>query len=413
MSLSIVPGDHVLISLGSDSGRFVIDEIHFPLIYISPFTLPPDRNALVYINDQWRVNGAEDIDYDIKFLSIPISAATMSPSHVFPAAANGSSSMNPLKTSSGATELYEWPTTWEDFVHDKGTDFIQYARRREANVQRLKEQPTAFTAIEPEKIDKMKEREYPGNAAFEDLPEELVRHIARHDAVITGQESMDYYQLLRAIWNQYGPILRYADFFSIRPPPEHMCVLSREVPKLRGILPGWVGEVYDSAVQKYIGTGDLKCASSVYVCLETVRSNRGFENIQFWDEPPDRDLTDVAAELRAGQHNDRAAIVVEFDVGDLGGHVLSIVRLRDTTSEGNVLRDFICQSYVYQSSLMMEEIEDLPNYLERIAALKSETDPDKFHTEHERLFHARLSRMPKPEDWTMGPVARIVNGKMS
>lgn len=67
MSRSIEPGDHVYISLGENTSKFVISEISLPLIYIHPESDPTSRSALTYVNGNWKVKGAEQVDYQIEF----------------------------------------------------------------------------------------------------------------------------------------------------------------------------------------------------------------------------------------------------------------------------------------------------------------------------------------------------------
>ena len=329
----------------------------------------------------------------------------------------GNPTSNPSTTEKEEKDLYEWPAISVEVVQPgaETSDFLRYAREREARIMRATERYAGKPIV-----SSSERKDYPGDDFFEDIPEELVRYIATNDAPIEGQELMPYHLLLREIWVRYGPILKYVDFFSKNVSEGYICVMSKNVPKLLGILPDWVQELYKESMDRYLESDELRCGPGALACMETVRMNRGFEQIQPIDEPPEIDPLQLAREIRQGLHRDRAAIVIEFDLGDFGDHIMSILRLRDPTrsppltevptKQEIVYRDFTCQSYIYQSVLTMEEVEDVPTYLERIARLRTETDQNKFLLEYERLFHAKLSRIPTSDEWLEGPTARVING---
>lgn len=384
------PGDHINISLGNITSKFIIKQINNGIIYIYKVTDPGKYNALTYINEKWRVLKAEHINYEIVFVA-------------------SGQSIQPVQSQK---TLYEWPTTSGEVIKpNTGTsEFIRFAREKEANILRVAEKYTRTHILRFK--HNIPTRDYPGDDIFEDIPEILVRHIAIYDAPIEGHENMTYYQLLREIWIQYGPILKYIYFFSEHPPSQYICNMSKNVPQVMKSLPKWVQEIYQNTMDKLLGSNELRCFFGSQVCLDTVRENRGFKHIQSADQPPDRDLLDVAREIRQGQHNDRAALAITFDLGNLGDHIMSILHLRDPTVFNNdIYRDFTCQSYIYQTTLMMGEIEDVPSYLERVAALRFITDEVEFNLEYEKLFHAQLSRIPRPDEWVIGPIVRIIHGE--
>lgn len=71
MSRPIAPGDYVYISLGENTSKFIITQISLPLIHISPETDPSVKNALTYIDNQWKVKFAEHVNYNIQFFPKP------------------------------------------------------------------------------------------------------------------------------------------------------------------------------------------------------------------------------------------------------------------------------------------------------------------------------------------------------
>ena len=311
-------------------------------------------------------------------------------------------------------EVYVWPTTWKDVEQERGTAFMRHARMKEAQSRLFEEKhPSRF---------RPKKGEYPGDFFFQDIPEGLVRHIATHDAPIEDQESMKFFSLARAIWDKYGPILRYIEFFTKDPTPTFMCFLTRDFPEVLGVLPEWLRQFYEDAMLRFFEGGDLRCGPAVGVCAEIVRRNRGFthmqkarddnlrEDLQDPTDAPPEDISQIAAKIRNGELADRASIVVQFIMDAIGDHVFTIMRLRDPTYKRTVMRDFVCQAYIYQNALIVEEIDDVPKYLERIAALRTETDPDKFLLEYDRLFQVRISLAPLDNAWIQDPTAWVLRG---
>jgi len=381
MSSSLQIGDRIIISGGGSKNTFIISKIYPNLIYISPINSIDTNNAIVNINGQWKVKGAESNDYRIEFPS------TISQNF-----------------------LYEWPTTSDEVVHpEEGSDFLKYARQREARIIKLMEKYGNYGTRDLQNVEV--KTEYPGYEYFEDIPEKLVRHIAEYDTPIENSDRLEYPILLKQIWLRYGPILKHVDFFLINPSREYMCIMGQKVATLMGILPYWVQKIYQDTLDEFLKSGNLRCGVATVTCLETVKTNRGFRDIQLRDEPLEKGLYILADEIRQGLHTDRGAIVIEFDLGNLADHTLTIIRLIDPTKKQLVYRDFVCQSYVFQTTLMMEEVEDVPRYLERIADLKGMTKWDIFELEYERLFHANLSRLPKEEEWVEGPFGRVINSK--
>lgn len=71
MSRPIESGDHVIVSLGNNWDNYVIIKIDLPLIYIYPEKNPSIRNALNFVNGQWKVKYAEHVNYNIVFSAKP------------------------------------------------------------------------------------------------------------------------------------------------------------------------------------------------------------------------------------------------------------------------------------------------------------------------------------------------------
>jgi hypothetical protein len=379
MSHTPVKGSIINISLDDVKSSYIVSLIDHNIIYIHPISFPDINNAIVYVDGKWKVKNAEHVNYIIDFY--------------------------PDK---GEQRLYEWPTTSAEVVHpEKGSDFLKFARSREAKILQVSERYGGrFDSVSDVNIT-----EYPGDEEFVHIPNKLIRHIAIHDAPIYGQESMTRPELLKAIWIQYGPILKHVNFFSKNPSREYLCIMGEKVPTLMGILPDWVKEIYQVSMDRFLKSEEIKCFSAATACLESVRVNRGFTEIQHPYEPMGRDILEVASEIEKDLHQDRAAIVIQFDIDSLGNHIMTIIRLRDPTKETPTYRDFACQAYIFQSTLLIEEIEDVPTYLKRINALPHIADENEFILEYERLFHATMTRLPKPEEWTEIPSARILNSK--
>jgi len=393
MSDTLVNGSIIDISLYDVKSSYIVYLIGHNIIYIHPMSFPDIDNAIVYVDKKWKVKHAEHVNYIIDFY--------------------------PGK---GEQRIYEWPTTSSEVVHpEEGSDFLKFARSREAKILSVSERYGGiFTHIgSGPDIDKTK---YPGDEQFEGIPEKLIRHIAIHDAHIENQESLTYLELLKEIWFQYGPILNYVEFYSKNPSHEYLCVMGEKVPTLMCILPVWVRNIYRESMERFLKSPEIKCLYSTLACLETVRKNRGFDELEdlpircsiedYYDKSCEPDLLELATEIKQDLHRDRAAIVIQFDIGTLGGHIMTIIRLKDPTNKTLTYRDFLCQSYEYQSTLLMEETGDVPSYLERIAALPHITNENEFMLEYERLFHANLSRLPKSEEWLEIPSARIINQKL-
>ena len=109
-------------------------------------------------------------------------------------------------------------------------------------------------------------------------------------------------------------------------------------------------------------------------------------------------------------HADRASVVIYLNF-DFGEHVLTIMQLRDPTyTDKTVMRNFVCQAFVLQYALIIEEVDDIAHYLERVASLRTVKDPTEFLTLYDSLFHVRLSRAPRKDEWHQGPLAYIVVG---
>lgn len=65
----IEAGDYVDIDIGNNSERYVVlaDGISPTQVYISPANNLSIRSSLVYINGEWKVQNAENINYKITF----------------------------------------------------------------------------------------------------------------------------------------------------------------------------------------------------------------------------------------------------------------------------------------------------------------------------------------------------------
>ena len=67
MSRSIQVGDFVIVSLGDQQSKFVIQEISIPYIYIHPENDPSQKSGLISTSQGWKIQGAEHIPYQLSF----------------------------------------------------------------------------------------------------------------------------------------------------------------------------------------------------------------------------------------------------------------------------------------------------------------------------------------------------------
>ena len=181
----------------------------------------------------------------------------------------------------GPEHIYKWPTTW--VADDPTPSFLAFAREREEQRRkRVERQKRLSPGLRPAP-PKWLEPEYPGDDEFDHIPEALLHHIARHDAPVSDFEQMNRTELLQTIWENYGPVLIFTDFFEEHPKPEFMCLLTRRQPEVLGLLPGWLKDTYANAADEFVEKGDIRCSVALESCRAIVMENRGFKSVSGYD----------------------------------------------------------------------------------------------------------------------------------
>ena len=113
---------------------------------------------------------------------------------------------------------------------------------------------------------------------------------------------------------------------------------------------------------------------------------------------------DFLQKWQAGDFPPVIALEIWYDT-EVGGHSLSVLGLIDP--EANIVRYFICQSYIFQNALLIEEAKDLESFIRMIGQLPHIRDENTFRVRHDQLFHARAGLMPAPDDWIHYPQVKV------
>lgn len=304
---------------------------------------------------------------------------------------------------SGHSRILKWPTDSAD--QPSPTLFMTYAIKKVARLRRI-------ARMSPGGINVIDFDVYPGDRMFEDVPPLLLEHIVTHDAPIDAWVDMARHELLLAVWKRYGAILFAVDFFATNATAKFVALISCEIPRLLGVLPVWLRALARQGADDFISRGQLTCGAAVDVCGDIIRRNRALlpdwrtANDIIPNDPLDISAASMAEHIRRGEYSDRVGLRIFFET-DLGSHIYVIMRLENPQIGG--MHDFSCQAYVFQNGLLVEEVVDLEDHLRDLASLPRLSGED-FAVVYERLFHARLSRVPTEDEWYVKPIVKVIYG---